>query len=428
MAKPMSIYQNYLALRRVFRARDVELPASGTVRETLRGLLRRFVRRFGIEKLRPKRVEPVTPAIILLVLGMARTGTHVVKRHTWCLSNWTCFIVTAWMVINLSVGSRKGESTRLPGDVDNNDWFSRASVTYEIGGRTYVDPPQRVLSEMREPDVAMLAPKGSKCDQYGTCHGTEPIILPYHDDALNAAKWLRDIELRWPAHGEARAQLALFSTSTGEPFGDNVFGDLIRAVLVLVLGETRARLLSPHSWRVWLASSLRMCGASDARIQAFGRWLNPESIKIYARISKREYALWVDKLMSVQRIDTARTTSLPVMDAADAIAMWGDQLNVRDVDKLERWDDAQPQSSAAPPTPSVLQPGDRIEVYWTDLKEWFCGTFTSSRIEDADGGGKQRSSRIVYDATGHWAQCTPKDLTYWHCLDDELWRSAGQQE
>ena len=180
--------------------------------------------------------------------------------------------------------------------------------------------------------------------------------------------------------------------------------------------------------RVWLASSLRMCGASDARIQAFGRWLNPESIKIYARISKREYALWVDKLMSVQRIDTARTTSLPVMDAADAIAMWGDQLNVRDVDKLERWDDAQPQSSAAPPAPSVLQPGDRIEVYWTDLKEWFCGTFTSSRIEDADGGGKQRSSRIVYDATGPWAQCTPKDLTYWHCLDDELWRSAGQPE
>ena len=69
-----------------------------------------------------------------------------------------------------------------------------------------------------------------------------------------------------------------------------------------------------------MASSLRMCGASDARIQAMGRWLNPESIKIYARMSKDEYATWVDKLMAVKRIDTARTTSLPVMDFADAIA------------------------------------------------------------------------------------------------------------
>ena len=29
--------------------------------------------------------------------------------------------------------------------------------------------------------------------------------------------------------------------------------------------------------------------------------------------------------MAIKRIDTARTTSLPVMDAADAIAMWGNQ-------------------------------------------------------------------------------------------------------
>ena len=43
-------------------------------------------------------------------------------------------------------------------------------------------------------------------------------------------------------------------------------------------------------------------------------------------MTKQEYAGWVDKLMSVQRIDTARTTNLPVMDAADAFSLWGDQL------------------------------------------------------------------------------------------------------
>ena len=203
------------------------------------------------------------------------------------------------------------------------------------------------------------------------------------------------------------------------------------AVLVAVLGEARAKLLSPHSWRVWLASSLRMCGASDARIQAFGRWLNPESIKIYARISKPEYAQWIDKLMAVRRIDTARTTSLPVMDAADAIAMWGKQLSVHDVDKIERWHEDEGRQAvehATPPAPSVLKPGDRLEIYWTELQQWYSCTFTSSRVEDADGGGKQRSSRVVYDAVGLWANCPPKALTYWHCLDDEQWRFAGQPE
>jgi hypothetical protein len=421
VAKPMSIYQNYLALRRVFRARDVELPDSGSVRETLRGLLKRFIRRFGIDQLRPKRVEPVTPDIIRKVLAFVRKGGSTVKGHLWEMQEWVCFIVTAWMVVNLSAGTRKGESTKLPGDVDHNDWFSRSSVTFEMAGRKYVDPPEAVLRMMKEGDYVYLAPKGSKCDQWGTCHGTEPIVLPFHEDDLNAARWLRDIELRWPAHGQQRTSMALFGDRSGEPFTDSVFAGLVMGTLDQVIGAARAKLLSTHSWRVWLASSLRMCDASDARIQAFGRWLNPDSLKIYARISKQEYAEWVDKLMSVRRIDTARTTSLPVMDAAEAIAAWGDQLKFGKNDMLEPWNDKDTTPLVAAPAP--LKPGARVSVYWTELQEWYTGTFTSSRVEAADGGGTQRASRIVYDAVGCWSACTAKQLTYYHCLDDEQWRA-----
>ena len=77
-----------------------------------------------------------------------------------------------------------------------------------------------------------------------------------------------------------------------------------------------------------------------------GRWLNPDSVKIYARMTKQEYATWVDKLMAVKRIDTARTTSLPVMDLADAISAWGKQLHVDGDDTLERWNAEQPASAA----------------------------------------------------------------------------------
>ena len=159
--------------------------------------------------------------------------------------------------------------------------------------------------------------------------------------------------------------------------------------------------------------------ASDARIQAMGRWLNPDSVKLYARTTKLEYATWVDRILSVRRIDTARTTSLPIMDAADAFAQWGDQLKVVGANTLERWDTPGTDSSVMP---SPLKRGERLYVYWTDDNEWYPGTFVTSRIEDADGGGRQRSSCILYDAVGAWASCTKAQLTYWHCLDDKLWK------
>jgi hypothetical protein len=250
-------------------------------------------------------------------------------------------------------------------------------------------------------------------------------VLPYHDDDVNAAAWFRQIELRWPATGEQRKTLPLFPDEDGRPFSDAAFAALIMAVLREILGETRARLMSPHSWRVWLASSLRMCGASDARIQALGRWLNPASVKLYARMTTQEYGEWVDKLMSVRRIDTARTTSLPIMDAADAIAAWGDQLHVEGDKQLDRWEEPEkPQEPDPPPVP----PGTRIAIYWTDMDEWYAGTYTSSRIEPADGGGTQRSSRIVYDKTGLWTNATDRSMVYWHNLSDEIWKLADDQE
>ena len=150
---------------------------------------------------------------------------------------------------------------------------------------------------MKEGDHAALAPKGAKCDQWGTRHGTEPIILPFHDRDDNAARWLRDIDLRNPIEGDDRTKAPLFADAQGGPFRDQTFAALIMEALKATMGESRAKLLSPHSWRVWLASSLRMCDASDARIQAMGR----QTVHaLNARMTKQEYASWVDKLMAIE--------------------------------------------------------------------------------------------------------------------------------
>ena len=258
---------------------------------------------------------------------------------------------------------------------------------------------------MKDGDVARLAPKGAKCDQYGTCYGTEPIIIPFHDTPTNAAKWMRNIELRWPCHGKDRKTLPLFCDEHGDPFTDSRFTALIMATLVAVLWCERAALFSPHSWRVWLASALRIKGASDPLIMAFGRWMNPESVKVYARLGVDEYCTWMDKIMTVRHIDATRTTNLPVMEAADALEGWHEQLD----GPMERNEPAEP----SPP----VQNGTRISVYWTEMEEWYHGAVTSSRIETGDDGQPQRATRIVYDATGPWK----RQRAYWHCLDDETW-------
>lgn len=251
----------------------------------------------------------------------------------------------------------------------------------------------------------------------------EPVILPFHDTDLNAARWLRDLELQEPLRGEERATRPLFADANGQPFKDGTFAGFIMGVLEVVLGASRAKLYSPHSWRVWLASALRMCNASDARIQAMGRWLNPASVKIYARMSKEEYGEWVDKLMAVKRIDTARTTNLPIMDAADAFAGWSKELGLEKSQPLEGWGDKRETAVACPPP---LDKGARVEVYWTELQEWYSGTYRQCRKEAADDGGMQYASQIVYDAVGNWETCSAKELTYWHCLDDELWKMEGE--
>ena len=162
----MSIYQNYLALRRVFKSRDVELTPPGTVRETLRGM-------FGHTPLRHRAVATETRRaghtghVVLKCPDLARARMTVIGGRKWALDQWTCFIVTAWMVINFSVGSRKGKSTKPEGDVDENDWFNLAAASYCIGGRPYLDSPERVLPAMKEGDNAALGPKGAKCDQWG---------------------------------------------------------------------------------------------------------------------------------------------------------------------------------------------------------------------------------------------------------------------
>ena len=113
-------------------------------------------------------------------------------------------------------------------------------------------------------------------------------------------------------------------------------------------------------------------------------------------------------------IDAARTTNLPPLDQADVLRLWWEE---RPATHPTRAGDTADASDAPSP---ALAAGTRVTVFWTDMDRWFDGTVQRSRLEEADGGGTQRATQIVYDPIDNWV--TAKQLTYWHCLDDETWQ------
>lgn len=115
-AKPLCVYQRYLALPRIFKRREVVLPMTTTVRDTLKGVLQRLVRDHGIEAPQQRRTEPITLYIVRQLIRPTREGNKRVRGVRWSLANWDCFIITAWEVINLSASTRKGEPALPPGD------------------------------------------------------------------------------------------------------------------------------------------------------------------------------------------------------------------------------------------------------------------------------------------------------------------------
>jgi hypothetical protein len=231
-------------------------------------------------------------------------------------------------------------------------------------------------------------------------------VLPFHVGSMNAAYQLREIERRWPCHGADRRQLPLFPQPDGTPFTADRFDRFVRGLIAAAVGTAAAELYSCASWRVFVATGLRMLDAPKRVSMTFGRWLNPASLRIYARMTTTEYTSWVDRLLSVRHIDAARTTNLGLFDESSFMQGWEEGFRQREE-----------QGADALALPAV---GARLHVLWIDspagsgLDEWYVGTVTSYRGSDA---------HVAYDAVGPWKKAS--DLSYWHDLSTETWELDG---
>jgi len=73
--------------------------------------------------------------------------------------------------------------------------------------------------------------------------------------------------------------------------------------------EDRRKVLTFHSFRIWLACALLQAGATGAQIQALCRWQSEDSLRIYARLNAGAYGSLLTAAMRAD-VHSLRITSL----------------------------------------------------------------------------------------------------------------------
>ena len=247
-------------------------------------------------------------------------------------------------------------------------YLTRADVTWVISGVVVVDPTPAQLTRLSAGDYIVLAPPRSKTDQFGEVHCPFPSILLFDPEReCNAGSALRDIELESPCRGSARAATPLFADSRGHPYRHGRMDDLLNAALLHYYGPGIAGTHSWHSLRSGLACALKAAGCPPEEIQLICRWVNPDSLRAYARIGSSQFISWVDKAEKAL-VDSIQTANLPKHNLCEGFAglhiEFGRQLTPRARAVLDAAhngvDSVEPPAieSAVPPPADAAPPPD----------------------------------------------------------------------
>ena len=324
---PLSALQVLRGVRRVHKRLGVPMAPLSLASVLCKKLLADYVHRHGHDALMPKRKEPLTNPIITAMLTLPE-GTPVgPARISWHTLEWTslraCYATLA------QTGMRKSEVALAAGVEWSRAHLSRASLAWRIGGRFVVSPTATDLAALAEGDYALLTVATSKADQYGLVWSPAPIVLPYHADRATvptcAARELAQLEATYPLEGDARRGQPLFVDGAKRPLRhtatDTRFQDMLLAAGV---SPERARTLSMHSWRIYLACALLAKGASAAQILSMLRWRSDESLRLYARLNDATYATWLDSAgdATIDSIRTSNVRTLAEAAIADEQRRW----------------------------------------------------------------------------------------------------------
>jgi len=316
-ALPSSMLKVLRNMKRMFKRQSINTVSLHNATKAADGLLKGFLLEHGPLALIPKRKEPLTNEEISDIFNLS--GSVIGSGRSAVRLDWTDPAYSSLLVmfhVLAQTGMRKGEVSLPSKEKFDRSRLSFDNVRWRIGGEIYNSLTTELYERLlREGGYALLRPPPSKADQFSLHWGACTIYLKFSaTETINAARELAREEIRRAINPAKRHEAPLFVNEIGLSWRHEPLASIFHKIMVAIRGEERAKQVSMHSWRVYLACALLAAGAAPATIQCLLRWRSDEALKIYARINDATYAGWLSaagqSMVSSVRTTTSATDSL----------------------------------------------------------------------------------------------------------------------
>ena len=320
-ALPTSNLKVLRNMRRAHKRMGIDTVSLRAAVQATDGLLKDFLLEHGPLALVPKRKEPLLNDELF---DMWKYGGYIFTGRKRCLLDWRSprFSSLLAMFHTLAqTGMRKAEVSIPAKAKFDKSRASLLNLRWRIGGTVYdhLTPPlyERLV---KEGGYALLRPPPSKADPFSLHWGPCTIYLRYSaTERINSARELAREEMRRGVDPAKRADAPLFVKEDGTAWNHYELASTFYAIMVAIRGEARAKQVSMHSWRVYLACALLSQGASFATIQSMLRWRSEDALRIYARMNDFKYADWLTSAQGAT-ISSVRTTTAASSSAAESLS------------------------------------------------------------------------------------------------------------
>ena len=299
VANPNSAMQVISCVMRRLNRINGESNRLTKVRHVLNGILTEFVTDYG--PILPDQSVPIPTPVLTAMLTLPE-GTKLGSR-VLCWSDLEMLSFRTSIEVGAQSGVRLDEVTVGRSNKWDKRKMSRASLTWYIAGQREAVPSLLQLQHLTLNDGCYLLPACSKCDRWGTKHGGKAMFFPYRPTHVyNACRALRDLELAHPVPAAARPTTPLLVDNAGDPlkasFVRTMFYHVLRTPGVAALIPAGSPKYTYHSLRKLFCTGLARAGASRERIQSMARWLSPEAVDIYDKLTATDHASLLDNAYS----------------------------------------------------------------------------------------------------------------------------------
>ena len=198
-----------------------------------------------------------------------------------------CQASKEWRSINLLIHIMAQTGLRLADALKLN----RNSASYHFRNKNLPTLLPEMVAMLGPTDYAQLSPGATKSDPLGKHFANFPSYLPYRKHAdVCAARALAHFEADFPVPVARRKATPLFTDDNNVRLSRPKLEKVLDAMLRLDGMNCDPEVHSWHSFRITLACQLKAAGADTHMIKSMCRWVSDDSLRLYARDNRQEYA------------------------------------------------------------------------------------------------------------------------------------------